>query len=84
MFIVVAVGWVLDVSLPEQLKLVLYMLIMFMDVAIWWDLDVSLSEQETSAMLIMFMVAMQAAADVHSAASSASLQRPKRRGGQAT
>jgi hypothetical protein len=44
MFIVAAVGWVLDVSLSEQQKYVLYMLIMFMDAAVWWDLDVSLSE----------------------------------------
>jgi hypothetical protein len=44
MFIVAAVGWVLDVSLSEQQKHVLYMLIMFMDAAVWSDLDVSLSE----------------------------------------
>jgi hypothetical protein len=34
MFIVAAVGWVLDVSLSEQQKPVLYMLIMFMDAAV--------------------------------------------------
>jgi hypothetical protein len=55
MFIVAAVRWVLDVSLSEQQKHVLYMLIMFMDAAVWWDLDVSLSKQESSAMLILFM-----------------------------
>jgi hypothetical protein len=54
MFIVDAVGCVLDVRLSKQQKPVLYMLIMFID-AVWWDLDVSLSEQETSAMLILFM-----------------------------
>jgi hypothetical protein len=55
MFIVAAVWWVLNVSLSEQQKPVLYMLIMFMDAAIWWDLDISLFEQETSAMFILFM-----------------------------
>jgi hypothetical protein len=44
MFIDAAVWWVLDVSLSEQQKPMLYMLIMFMDATIWWDLDVNLSE----------------------------------------
>jgi hypothetical protein len=51
MFIVTAVGWVLDVSLFEQQKYVLYMLIMFMDAVVGWVLDVKLSEQEMCAML---------------------------------
>jgi hypothetical protein len=55
MFIVAAVGWVFDVSLSEQQKLVLYMLTMFMDVVVGWVLDVKLSEHETCAMLILFM-----------------------------
>jgi hypothetical protein len=55
MFIVTAVGWVLDVSLSEQQKLVLYMLIIFMDAAVGWVLDVSLSEQQTCAMLSYFL-----------------------------
>jgi hypothetical protein len=54
MFIVATVGWVLDVSLAEQQKLVLYMLIMFMDAAVGWVFDVRLSEQETCAMLSYF------------------------------
>jgi hypothetical protein len=40
MFIVIAVGWVLDVSLSEQQKPMLYMLIMFMDAIVGWVLDV--------------------------------------------
>jgi hypothetical protein len=55
MFIVAVVGWVLDVSLSEQQKPMLYMLIMFMDVAIGWVLDVTLSEQETCAILSYFL-----------------------------
>jgi hypothetical protein len=55
MFIVAAIGWVLDVSLSEQQKPMLYMLIMFMDVAIGWVLDVRLSEQEMCAMLSYFL-----------------------------
>jgi hypothetical protein len=43
MFIVAAVGWVLNVSLSEQQKHV-YMLIMFMGAAVGWVLDVRLSE----------------------------------------
>jgi hypothetical protein len=38
MFIVAAVGWVLNVSLSEQQKPVLYMLIMFMDAVVGWVL----------------------------------------------
>jgi hypothetical protein len=49
MFIVAAVGWVLDVSHSEQKKPMLYMLIMFMDAAVGRVLDVRLSEQETCA-----------------------------------
>jgi hypothetical protein len=55
MFIVTAVGWFLDVSLSEQQKHVLYMLIMFMDPAVGWVLDVRLSEQETCAMWSYFL-----------------------------
>jgi hypothetical protein len=55
MFIVAAVGWVLDVSLSEQQKLVLYMLIMFMDATVGWVLDVRISEQETCALLSYFL-----------------------------
>jgi hypothetical protein len=40
MFIVAAVGWVLYVSLSEQQKPVLYMLIMFMNADVGWVLDV--------------------------------------------
>jgi hypothetical protein len=55
MFIVAAVGWVLDVSLSEQQKHILYMLIMFMDADVGWVLDVRLSKQETYAMLSYFL-----------------------------
>jgi hypothetical protein len=55
MFIVAAVGGVLDVSLSEQQKLVLHMLIIFMDADVGWVLDVRLSEQETCAMLSYFI-----------------------------
>jgi hypothetical protein len=55
MFIVTVVGWVLDVSLSEQQKLVLYMLIMFMDATVGWVLDVRLYEQETCALLSYFL-----------------------------
>jgi hypothetical protein len=55
MFIVDAVRWVVDVSLSEQQKLVLYMLIMFIDADVGWVLDVRLSEQETCAMLSYFL-----------------------------
>jgi hypothetical protein len=47
MLIVTTVGCVLDVSLFEQQKLVLYMLIMFMDARVGWVLNVRLSEQES-------------------------------------
>jgi hypothetical protein len=49
MFIVAAVRWVLDASLFEQLKHVLYMLILFMDTAVGWVLNVRLSEKEMCA-----------------------------------
>jgi hypothetical protein len=55
MFIVAAVRWVLDVSVSEKQKHVLYMLIMFMDAAVGWVLDVRLSEQETCATLSYFL-----------------------------
>jgi hypothetical protein len=55
MFIVAAVRWVLDVSLCEQQKPVLYKLIMFMDADVGLVLDVRLFEQETCAMLSYFL-----------------------------
>jgi hypothetical protein len=55
MFIVAAVGCVLDVSLSKQQKLVLHILIMFMDAVVGWVLDVRLSEQETCATLSYFL-----------------------------
>jgi hypothetical protein len=55
MFIAGAVGWVLDVSLSEQQKHVLYMLIMVMDATVGWVLGVRLSKQETCATLSYFL-----------------------------
>jgi hypothetical protein len=55
MFIVAAIGWVLYVSISEQQKHVLYMLIMFMDAVVGWILDVRLSKQETCATLSYFL-----------------------------
>jgi hypothetical protein len=55
MFIVAVVRWVLNVSLSEQQKHMLHMLIIFMDDVVGWVFDVRLSEQETCATLSYFL-----------------------------